>query len=115
MSQPESERRGRINLKDYCFELESDGEEKEVMRPPPNFGRSTGINNKSASNVSKEGKKFKIPNLADYLELSGSLLSENNSNNGRESKQEKEKPSKFAREGKVALPKINNEFDEEDL
>lgn len=70
MSQPESERKGKINLKDYCFELDSDGEEPKkefIMRPPTSLGKSNGLNNKSGSNVGREGKKLKIPNLADYL------------------------------------------------
>jgi hypothetical protein len=50
------------------------------MRPPSNLGKSNALSNKNASSRPKEGKKFKIPNLADYLELSGSLLSEDNSN-----------------------------------
>jgi hypothetical protein len=37
MAQPEHQKKGKINLKDYCFEFESDGEEKEVKinREPP--------------------------------------------------------------------------------
>lgn len=70
MSQPESERKGKINLKGYCFELDSDGEEPKkeaITRQPANLDKSNEPNNKSSSNVGREGKKLKIPNLADYL------------------------------------------------
>jgi hypothetical protein len=30
MAQPEHQKKGKINLKDYCFEFENDEEEKEV-------------------------------------------------------------------------------------
>lgn len=104
MSQPESERKGKINLKDYCFELESDDEkdkkESVVIRPPSNMKKSEA-GGKNISSMGKEGKKLKIPNLADYLELSASLLSENNSNNPKDSNitanMDKYKSSKFSR------------------
>lgn len=52
MAQPEHQKKGKINLKDYCFELESDGEEKEVKinREPPQKVSNVGV---PKSNIGK--------------------------------------------------------------
>ena len=52
MAQPEHQKKGKINLKDYCFELESDGEEKEVKinREPAQRWSAIGV---PKSNVGK--------------------------------------------------------------
>ena len=52
MAQPEHQKKGKINLKDYCFELESDGEEKEVRinREPAQRATTVGA---PKSNIGK--------------------------------------------------------------
>jgi hypothetical protein len=52
MIQPENDKKGKINLKDYCFELDSDHDEQKVVikKPPANINKS---NAKNTSNIGR--------------------------------------------------------------
>jgi hypothetical protein len=67
------------------------GTPQPSVRPQPQSQLQT-----QTQTVSRQPKAMKIPNLADYLELEGSLLSSNPSLQGPQLKS-----SKFAREPKV--------------
>ena len=103
--QPESEKKGKINLKDYCFELDSDEDlslSKSINQVPKVTSAVKSQLNPQPVQQSRPAKAVKIPQLADYLELEASLLSSNPSVDVKNLK-----ASKFAREKVNLVPNSN--------